>query len=99
MLKIARYWFYLAMRKKGMGIVLLIFGSYFVLINPILSMLFFRVYTIGFYVPIDPFSYWIEWLFMYGYIIVMFALLGVCLIILGYRFISEAAEARLKSSG
>ena len=87
------------MRKKGIGIVLLILGSYFVLINPIFSMLFNQVYTIGFYVPIDPLGYWIEWLFLYGYITIMFVLLGVCLIILGYRFIREAAKAPLKSSG
>lgn len=87
------------MNKRVIGILLLIFGAYLSLVNPIFSMVFNQVNPIGFYVPIEPLEYWVTWLFMYGYITIMPALLGVCLIIYGYRFIREAAKVPLKSSG
>jgi hypothetical protein len=48
-------------------------------------MIFNHVYTIGFYVPLDPLAYWSEWLWKY-------AGLGVYLIIIGYRYIIRSTK-------
>ena len=81
------------MRQKVIGILLLILGFYLVLLNPIFSLLFKQVYTIGFYVPLDPLAYWVEWLFMYGWFTILLAVLGVYLIIFGYRYIKRSPKA------
>ncbi|NVM19846.1 MAG: hypothetical protein HWN80_19240 [Candidatus Lokiarchaeota archaeon] len=73
------------MRKRVIGISLLIFGVYLALVNPIFSILFNQVYTIGFYVPLEPLSYWVEWLLLYGWFTILLAILGVFLINYGYR--------------
>jgi len=78
------------MRKRVIGVSLFVFGLYLALINPILSMLFNRVYTIGFYVPLEPLSYWVEWLLLYGWFTILFAILGVYLIFYGYRTIKSS---------
>ena len=78
------------MRKRVIGVSLLVFGLYLALINPILSMLFNQVYTIGFYVPLEPLAYWVEWLLLYGWFTILLAILGIYLIFYGYRTIKSS---------
>ena len=86
MLKVFRAYFNLIVRHRVIGVLLIILGFYLALLNPIFSMLYNEVYTIGFYVPLEPLNYWIEWLFLYGWFTILFALVGVYLIIFGYRY-------------
>ncbi len=78
------------MRQRVIGILLFIFGLYLALVNPLLSMLFNQVYTIGFYVPLSPLAYWGEWLLLYGWFTILLAVVGVYLIIFGYRYIQKS---------
>jgi hypothetical protein len=55
-------------------------------------MIFNHVYTIGFYVPLDPLAYWSEWLWKYGLFVILLAGLGVYLIIIGYRYIIRSTK-------
>ena len=80
------------MRQKAIGLTLLIFGFYLVLLNPIFSMLFNQVYTIGFYVPLEPLVYWGEWLLRYGWLTILLAVIGVYFLIIGYRYVKSSAE-------
>ena len=78
------------MREKTLGIIYIIVGIYLGIFNPIMSMIFNQVYSIGFYVPIGPLTYWGQWFFLYGWYTVLLAVLGVYLIIIGYRYLKKS---------
>lgn len=80
------------MRKKAKGKIYLIVGIYFLIINPIVPMIFNLVYTIVFDIPLDPLAYWSEWLMMLGWFVILLAGIGVYLIIIGYRIIKSTKE-------
>ena len=80
------------MRQRVIGVLLLILGFYLALLNPIFSILYNEVYTIGFYVPLEPLNYWLEWLFLYGWFTILFAIIGVYLLILGYRYSKSSTK-------
>jgi len=48
------------MRQKVLGIGLLIFGIYLVLINPIVSILVHVVFNLRIDIPLNPFIFWID---------------------------------------
>ena len=80
------------MRQRVIGVLLLILGFYLSLVNPIFSILYNEVYTIGFYVPLEPLNYLFEWLFLYGWFTILFAIIGVYLLILGYRYSKSSTK-------
>ena len=71
------------MKKKTLGISLIIIGSYLLIGNTIFSLLFNRVDSIGYYVPIDPLNYWENWWQIYGFMTMIVAIYGLIFIILG----------------
>jgi len=73
------------MNQKALGIFLIIFGAYLVIGNTILSMLFNYAGPIGYYVPISPLNYWLNWWALYGPITLLIAGAGTLLVILGIR--------------
>ena len=80
------------MRKKTLWTIYIIIGLYLSILNPIFSLLFTEVYTIGFYVPLEPLVYWTEWFWKYGLLTLILAGIGVKLVILGYRDIKSSPQ-------
>lgn len=80
------------MKKKNLGKIYIIIGIYLFVINPIMSMVFNQVYTIGYYVQLDPLRYWFTWLWMYGWYTIILAGVGAYLINVGYRNIKRSPE-------
>lgn len=69
--------------KKVIGIILIIFGSYLLVGNTIVSLLFNYAGPIGFDVPISPTDYWRNWWANSGLVTVIIAVAGLILMILG----------------
>ncbi|MBA7623207.1 hypothetical protein ES703_30600 [subsurface metagenome] len=70
----------------------MIIGIYLSIINPIFSMLNCRIYTIGYYRPLSPLEYWSEWLWKYGFLVIILAGIGIYLIKIGYRIIKSTKD-------
>ena len=75
-------------KKKGKGVILVIFGFYLLFVNTILSILFNRVPAPCIPNPygpdcvkLDPINYLQEWLLLYGAFTILIALGGLALII------------------
>ena len=77
------------MRRSTLGKILFIIGIYLMFIFPILSLTLNKGGDISFGVQLDPLSYWVTWLMMYGFFTILLTELGVFLIILGYRYIKD----------
>ena len=71
------------MNKKAIGIIFIIFGSYLLVGNTLMSILFNYAGPIGFDVPISPTDYWRNWWNNFGLVTVITAVAGLILIILG----------------
>jgi len=71
------------MNKKAIGIIFIIFGSYLLVGNTLMSILFNYAGPIGFDVPISPTDYLLNWWNNYGLVTVITAVAGLILIILG----------------
>lgn len=54
-------------------------------------MLFQPVY-IGYVVPVDPITYWTEWLMIYGWYTIPLAVAGFFLILIGRRYLIKKQE-------
>ena len=75
------------MNKKVIGIIIIIFGSYLLIGNTIMSLLFNYAGPIGFDVPISPSDYWFNWWNNYGLVTVIVAVAGLILLIPGIRIL------------
>ena len=75
------------MNKKVIGIVLIIFGSYLLVGNTLLSLLLNYAGPIGWIVPISPTDYWRNWWNLYGLGTVIVAVAGLVLILLAIRIL------------
>ena len=74
------------MRQKVIGIVLLILGFYFLVINPVLSILIHGVFNLRIAIPANPFSPWIYTLeHLWLWITILVAGVGVVLVKYGRR--------------
>jgi hypothetical protein len=76
--------FILVMRKRTLGTIYLAVGLIFAISFPISSLLN-AITAIGIYIPYDPLSYWITWLWQYGLFTITFAIIGVYFVRYGYR--------------
>ena len=70
------------MNKKAIGIILIIFGSYLLVGNTLLSLLLNYAGPIGWNIPMSPTDYWRNWWNLYGLVAVLTAVAGLILIIL-----------------
>lgn len=75
------------MNKKIIGIIIIIFGSYLLVGNTLMSILFNYAGPIGFDVPISPTDYWRNWWINFGLVTVIIAIAGLILTILGIRIL------------
>ena len=75
------------MNKKAIGIILVIFGSYLLVGNTLMSLLFNFPGPIGWIVPISPADYWSNWWNLYGLVTLLTAVAGLVLIILAIRIL------------
>ncbi|TFG16071.1 MAG: hypothetical protein EU533_09420 [Promethearchaeota archaeon] len=71
------------MNKKVIGIVLIIIGTYLLIGNTIMSILFNYAGPIGFDVLINSSDYWSNWWNNYGLITIIIAVIGVMSTIFG----------------
>ena len=75
------------MRQKVLGIGLLIFGIYLVLINPIVSVLVHVVFNLRIDIPFNPFIFWIDALRVHWlWITILVVGVGVIFIKYGRRY-------------
>lgn len=78
------------MRQKVLGIVLLIFGFYLVLINPIVSVLVHVVFNLRIDIPLNPFTFLIDALRVHWlWITILVVGVGVVLLKYGRRYVLE----------
>ncbi len=75
------------MDKKSIGIILIIFGTYLLIGNTLMSLLFNYAGPIGWDIPISPTDYWRNWWNNYGLVTVIIAIVGFVLIIPGIRIL------------
>ena len=68
------------MNKKAIGIIFIIFGSYLLVGNTLMSLLLNYAGPIGWDVPISPTDYWRNWWNNYGLVTVLTAVAGLILI-------------------
>ena len=74
------------MRQKVIGIVLLILGFYFLVLNPVLSILIHGVFNLRLVIPVNIFTAWIHTLeILWSWITILVAGVGVVLIKYGRR--------------
>ena len=74
------------MRQKVIGIFLLILGFYFLVINPVLSILIHGVFRLRIAIPVNPFTAWIHTLeFFWLWITILVAGVGVVFVKYGRR--------------
>ena len=78
--------------KKGIGILVIIFGSYLLVGNTIGSLLVNYAGPIGFDVPFSPTDYWRNWWNNFGLVTVTIAVGGLILIILGIRILIKSSN-------
>ena len=83
------------MNKKGVGILVIIFGCYLLVGNTIFSFLFNYAGPIGFDVPISPINYWLNWWSVYGFVTVIVAVAGLLLMIQGIRILIRINRSTL----
>lgn len=91
----------LFLREKNKGVILLIIGFYFFFINPLLSILFERVIVPCIpnpygpdCDPLDPITYLQLWFMQHGSYILLIALVGLALIIIGRRYFIKKKEMK-----
>lgn len=77
------------MKKKTSGIIFVCIGVYFSVINVILSIIFISGFSIGYPINLNPFEYFGHWLIFGGLFVLIFAILGIYLIYIGYNKIRE----------
>ena len=70
------------MNKKVIGIIFIIFGSYLLVGNTLMSLLFNFPGPIGWNIPMSPTDYWRNWWNNNGLVTVLTAVAGLILIIL-----------------
>ena len=70
------------MNKKAIGIILIIFGSYLLVGNTLLSLLLNYAGPIGWNIPMSPTDYWRNWWNNNSLVAVLTAVAGLILIIL-----------------
>jgi hypothetical protein len=75
------------MNKKVVGIFLIIFGSYLLIGNTLMSLLFNQAGPIGWAVPISPTDYWRNWWNNYGLVTIIIAIVGFIIIIPGIQIL------------
>ena len=75
------------MNKKAIGIILILFGSYLLVGNILLSLLLNYAGPIGWIVPVSPTDYWRNWWNLYGIVTVLTTVAGLVLIILAMRIL------------
>jgi len=80
------------MRRKTLGTIYLVIGLFLSIYHPIFSVLTNKVYAIGFYVPLNPLAYWSAWMWEYGLLAIVLAVIGVYFLIIGYRYVKSSAE-------
>lgn len=74
------------MRQKVIGIVLLIFGFYFLVINPVLSVLIHGVFNLRIAIPANIFTAWIHTLeLLWLWLTILVAGMGVVFVKYGRR--------------
>ena len=74
------------MREKVIGLFLLIFGFYFLVINPVLSILIHGVFNLRIVIPSNPFSSWIYVLeYLWLWLTILVADVGVIFVKYGRR--------------
>ena len=73
--------------KKGIGLILIIFGSYLLVGNTIFSLLFNYPGPIGWGIPISASDYWRNWWNNNGLVTVIIAVAGLLLLVQGIRFL------------
>ena len=78
------------MKKTALGIVLLIFGFYLVVINPIVSVLVHVVFNVRIEIPPNPFIFWFDALRLHWlWITILVAGLGVVFVKYGRCYVLE----------
>ncbi|TFG19721.1 MAG: hypothetical protein EU533_06565 [Promethearchaeota archaeon] len=71
------------MRQKTKGIIVIIVGMYLVVMNPIISMIFFQLSEDSFGIEITHIQYWLSWFNIYGSITLIFVIIGAYMIRIG----------------
>ena len=84
------------MNKKAIGIILIIFGSYLLVGNTLLSLLLNYAGPIGWSIPISPTDYWRNWWDIYGLVTVLTAVAGLVLIVLAIRILIKNKTRAIK---
>ena len=74
------------LRKRTKGIILLTIGIYFVIINPVLSIIFNQVFY-SYNIIIDPMNYWTTWFSNFGALTLIFIIIGAYMIRIGNIYI------------
>ena len=72
------------MRKRTIGTIYLVVGIILSIFYPITSVAN-GISSIGIKAPSDPLDYWIEWLWKFGLLTIILAIIGVYFVIFGYR--------------
>jgi len=91
MLKVYIAFFYVIMRQKVLGIILLIFGIYLLILNPIASVLIHLVFDLRLALPLNQFMFLIDTLeHLWLWITILFAGVGVVFIKYGRRNVLTA---------
>lgn len=73
------------MKNKKLGVIYIIVGSYFSIINVILSIIFLQFSSTVFYYQLNSLEFWNFWFVSGGWSVTIIAVLGVYLIIIGIR--------------
>ena len=82
--------------KKGLGIILIIFGGYLLVGNTLLSLLLNYAGPIGWDVPTSSADYWFNWWNNYGLVTVIIAVAGLILILPGIRILIRTNKGTMK---
>ena len=73
--------------KKVKGIIIIIFGSYQIIGHTLLTLIFSYTGPIFYDVPISPTDIWYNYWNEYGLITMIYAAVGLILVILGTRIL------------
>ena len=92
MLKVYIAFFSVIMRQKVLGTILLIFGIYLLVVNPIVSVLIHFVFDVRLILPMNPFMFLIDTLRMHWlWITLLVAGLGLVFIKYGRRWVLDVS--------
>ena len=81
------------MSQKVLGIFLLILGFYFIVINPVLSILIHAVFNLRIAIPLNPFTSWIRVLeLLWLWITILVVGVGVVFVKYGRRNVLYSKE-------